>query len=101
MCSSDLPPFDPASIEGLDRHEVYLTADEAVFVFESALGVDALVPLFADPKLWEHVSAWGQHLGGTPRIAEEAFSWSRAKLDDDVSYLPTPGPGDSEGGDIY
>ena len=95
------PPFDPGSIEGLDRHEVYLTADEAVFVFESALGADALAPLLADPKLWESVSAWGQHVSGPPRIAEEAFSWSRPQLDDDVFYLPTPGPGDSEGGDIY
>jgi hypothetical protein len=95
------PPFDPASIEGLDRHEVYLTASEAVFVFESELGADALAPLLADSKLWERLSAWSQHVGGTPRIAAEAFSWSRAKLDDDVFYLPTPGPGDSEGGDIY
>jgi hypothetical protein len=95
------PPFDPASIEGLDRHEVFLTASEAVFVFESGLGGDALAPLLADPKLWERVSAWGQYVAGVPRIAEEAFSWSRAKLDDDVFYLPTPGPGDSDGGDIY
>jgi len=95
------PPFDPASIEGLDRHEVYVTGDEAVFVFESALGADALAPLLADPKLWESVSAWGEHLAGAPRITEEAFSWSRPQPNDDVFYLPTPGPGDSEGGDIY
>jgi hypothetical protein len=95
------PPFDPASIEGLDRHEVYVTGDEVVFVFESALGADALAPLLADPKLWERVSAWGEHVAGAPRIAEEAFSWSRSQPNEDVFYLPTPGPGDSEGGDIY
>ena len=95
------PPFDPASIEGLDRHEVFLTASEAVFAFESELGADALAPLLADPKLWERMSAWGRHVAGAPRIAEEAFSWGRAKPDDDLFYLPTPGPGDSEGGDIY
>jgi hypothetical protein len=95
------PPFDPASIEGLDRHEVYLTASEAVFVFESELGADALAPLLADPKLWELVSAWGQHVAGAPRIADEAFSWGRAVLDEDLFYLPTPGPGYSEGGDIF
>ena len=78
-----------------------MTADEAVFVFESALGADALAPLLADPKLWESVSAWGEHVSGAPRIAEEAFSWSRPQPNDDVFYLPTPGPGDSEGGDIY
>jgi hypothetical protein len=95
------PPFDPASIDGLDRHEVFLTASEAVFVFESDLGADALAPLLADPKLWERVSAWGQHVAGAPRIAEEAFSWGRVQPAADVFYLPTPGPGDSEGGDIF
>ena len=95
------PPFDPRAIEGLDRHEVYLTSDEAVFVFESHLGSDALAPLLSDPKLWEAVSAWGEHVAGPPRIAEESFSWSRGESADDVSFLPTPGPGDSDGGDIY
>jgi hypothetical protein len=95
------PPFDPASIEELDRHEVYLTGEEAIFVFESALGADALAPLLADPKLWELLSAWSRHVAGEPRIAEEAFSWSRPQADEDVFFLPTPGPGYSEGGDIY
>ena len=95
------PPFDPVVIEGLDRHDVFLTSDEAVFVFESHLGADALSPLLADPKLWEAVSAWGEYVAGPPRIAEEVFSWSRAEVADSVSFLPTAGPGDSDGGDIY
>jgi hypothetical protein len=95
------PPFDPAAIEALDRHDVFLTSDEAVFVFESRLGSDALGPLLSNPKLWEAVSAWGEHVAGPPRIAEEAFAWSRSESADDVSFLPTPGPGDSDGGDIY
>jgi hypothetical protein len=95
------PPFDPGAIEALDRHDVFLTSDEAVFVFESHLGSDALAPLLSDPKLWEAVSTWGEHVAGPPRIAEEAFSWSRSEAADDVSFLPTPGPGDSDGGDIY
>ncbi len=95
------PPFDPGAIEALDRHDVFLTSDEAVLIFESHLGSDALAPLLSDPKLWEAVSAWGEHVAGAPRIAEEAFSWSRSESLDDVSFLPTPGPGDSDGGDIY
>jgi len=93
--------FDPGAIEALDRHDVFLTPDEAVFVFESHLGSDALAPLLSDPKLWEAVSTWGEHVAGPPRIAEEAFSWSRSEAADNVSFLPTPGPGDSDGGDIY
>jgi hypothetical protein len=95
------PPFDPAAIAGLDRHEVFVTADEAVFVFESEFGADALAPLLADPKLWEAVAAWGEHVAGPPRIAESAFSWSRSEAEEEISFLPTPGPGDSDGGDIY
>jgi len=95
------PPFDPASIDGLDRHEVFLTASEAVFVFESELGADALAPLLADPKLWESASAWGPHVAGAPRVAEEAFAWGRPAPDEDLFYVPTPGPGYSEGGDIF
>jgi hypothetical protein len=95
------PPFDPGAIEGLDRHEVFLTSDEAVFLFESHVGADALAPLLADPKLREAVSAWGEYVAGPPRIADEVFSWTRSEAPDDVSFLPTPGPGDSDGGDIY
>ena len=95
------PPFEPAAIKGLDRHEVFLTTDEAVFVFESELGADALAPLLSDPKLWEAVAAWSEHVAGPPRIAEEVFSWIRREPTEDVSFLPTPGPGDSDGGDIY
>jgi hypothetical protein len=95
------PPFDPGAIEGLDRHQVFLTPDEAVFLFESHVAADALAPLLADPKLWEAVSAWGEYVAGPPRIAEEVFSWTLSEDPEDVSFLPTPGPGDSDGGDIY
>jgi len=95
------PPFDPAAIAGLDRHEVFVTSDEAVFVFESEFGADALAPLLADPKLWEAAAAWGEHVAGPPRIAESAYSWSRSEPEEEISFLPTPGPGDSDGGDIY
>jgi hypothetical protein len=95
------PPFDPGAIEGLDRHQVFLAPDEAVFVFESHVAANVLAPLLADPKLWEAVSAWGEYVAGAPRIAEEVFSWTRSEAPEDVSFLPTPGPGDSDGGDIY
>ena len=72
-----------------------------MFVFESHLGSDGLAPLLSDPKLWEAASGWGEYVAGPPRIAEEAFSWSRSESAEDVSFLPTPGPGDSDGGDIY
>lgn len=93
------PPFDPTELPGLDRHEVFLTTEEAVFLFESSLGVEALTPLLAEPDLWAAVGRWQDHLAGLPRIAEAAYSWTRREPANDLSYLRTPGPGDSEGGD--
>ena len=97
----DGPPFDPAEIPGLERHQVFLTADEAIFVFDTPLGHEALAPLTADPELWRAAAAWRAHIAGPPRIADDAFSWTRPQGLEELSSLPTPGPGDSEGGDVY
>lgn len=72
------PPFDPAET-ALDRHEVFLTQNEVVFVFESKLGLDALEPLLADPALWLSASAWHELVAGPPRIGEDAYVWSRSE----------------------
>jgi hypothetical protein len=95
------PPFDPAQMEGLDRHEVFLTPEEAIFLFDSHLGADALAPLVADPELWQAVAGWREHIAGPPRIAEDVYSWARRNERDELSYLPTPGAGDSDGGDVF
>jgi hypothetical protein len=81
------PPFDPEAL-GLDRHQVYLTATEAIFIFESRLGADALEPLLRDSELWQSAAAWHDHLSGPPRIAEDVFSWARSDVDLDRSLLP-------------
>jgi hypothetical protein len=85
----------------LDRHEVFLTTDETVFLFESRLGIEALTPLLAAPDLWAAVGRWQEHLAGPPRVAEAAYSWTRPETAKGLSYLPTRGPGDSDGGDIF
>jgi hypothetical protein len=73
------PPFDPELL-GLDRHQVFLTDTEAVFVFESELGASALEPLLQDPELWKSAAAWHAHLAGPPRIAEDVYSWTRPSV---------------------
>jgi hypothetical protein len=70
------PPFDPDAL-GLDRHEVFLTPSEAVFIFESELGAAALEPLLQEPELWQSAAAWHDYLAGPPQIAEDVFSWAR------------------------
>ena len=91
------PPFDPEAL-GLDRHQVYLTASEAVFVFESDLGASALEPLLQQPELWKSAAAWHDHLAGPPRIAEDVFSWTRPSVHIDPSLLP-PGLRNGHSGD--
>lgn len=95
------PPFDPDAIAGLEQHEAFLTAGEAVFVFASPLGPDALASRLADAGLSEAAASWSDFVAGPPRIAELVFAWARGPAAGDVSYLPTPGPGDSDGGDVF
>lgn len=81
------PPFDPEETR-LDRHEVFLTASEVVFVFESRLGAEALEPLLAEPQLWQSAAAWREHIAGAPRIAEDVYSWKRPETGADPSLVP-------------
>ncbi|MDX6413019.1 MAG: hypothetical protein QOH23_429 [Gaiellaceae bacterium] len=74
------PPFDPAALPGLDLHEVFLTFDEVVFLFDSSFGTHAIEPLLADAGLWRAAASWHDHLAGPPRIATEVYSWRRADV---------------------
>lgn len=76
------PPFDPAVLS-LTRHEVYLTEEEAVFVFEGPNVRTMLGRLTRDPTLWQAGLAWRDCVGGRPRLSTElprsgeppVFSW--------------------------
>lgn len=93
------PPFELEQTR-FERHQVYLTDREAIFVFEGP-GPATLELPGEDPALWRAAEAWNDCLAGKPRVASTAFSWERTGGPEGVSYAPTPGPGDSEGGDLY
>jgi hypothetical protein len=93
------PPFDLPS-SGLEAHHVFLTEREAVFVFEAA-DRSALERLVANVDVWAAAAAWRECVAGEPRLAEDAYSWTRTDVPEGVSFAPTPGPGDSDGGDLY
>ena len=94
------PPFDPAEI-GLGRHQVFLTEREAIFLFES-VSAEAAERLLSSSRVWAAAAAWKELVAGPPRLADEAYSWlSPEEPADYRSFEPTPGPGDSEGGDVY
>ncbi len=92
------PPFDPYEA-GLERHHVFLTDEEAVFVFE-ADNLEAAERLIGGESLWKAAEAWKDLVSGPPRLAEDSYSWVRAHIPEDLSFAATPGPGDSDGGDL-
>jgi len=92
------PPFDPSEV-GLARHQVFLTENEVVFLFE-AHDLDAAERLIGDGSFWKAAVAWEDLVAGPPRIADDAYSWVRPRVPDDLSFAPTPGQGDSDGGDL-
>jgi hypothetical protein len=95
------PPFDPDQLPELEHHEVFVSDDQAIFVFQASAGIDAFASRLVDPDLLQAVLAWREHVAGPPHIAEGVYSWTRSEGPGELSFLPTPGPGDSDGGDIY
>jgi hypothetical protein len=93
------PPFQLEQTR-FDRHHVYLTHREAIFVFEGP-GPATLELPGEDPALLRVAEAWNECLAEKPRVARAVFSWERVDGPEGVSFAPTPGPGDSEGGDLY
>jgi hypothetical protein len=89
------PVFDPETA-GLERHHVFVTEHEAVFLLEGERG--AIERLARDEGVW---SAWAEHAPARPRVAEDVYDWIRPEPHENVVYTSTPGPGDSEGGDVY
>jgi hypothetical protein len=93
------PPFD-FDTAGLERHDVFLTEHDAVFAFE-ADDPDAVERLASEPALWDELAGWNDLVAGPPRIAEDVYSWIRPHPSEEVFFAATPGPGDSEGGDVF
>jgi len=60
----------------LTRHQLLLTAAEAIFVFETA-DEHGLATLLADVDVWAAASGWHRLVAGPPRLAEVAYSWER------------------------
>jgi hypothetical protein len=93
------PPFDPEAV-GLERHHVFLTEHEVVFVFEGEAPA-AFEALVGDTKIWNAAAQWAEVAAGPPRVADDVYDWIRLEPRENVLYTPTPGPGDSDGGDLY
>jgi hypothetical protein len=80
------PPFDPAAL-GLKRHQVFITAREAVFVFAGPQVRKKLERATRNPTLWGAGLAWTACIAGRPRLssplealpaddAQPVYSWA-------------------------
>lgn len=73
------PPFDLAAA-GFDRHAVYLSDTEVVFVFEGQDAEWKLDDLTSDvfhEALHEAFGEWRTLADGKPHVASELFFWER------------------------
>ncbi len=69
------PPFDPADTF-LTRHQLLLTPEEAIFVFEADTD-EGLTALLSQLDVWAAAVAWRDLVAGPPRLAEVAYAWER------------------------
>ena len=69
------PPFEPGVL-GFERHAVYLSPEEVVFLFEGPSAARRLADMIDDMVSSASFSAWAHLLKGTPRIAHERYFWT-------------------------
>lgn len=69
------PPFDPAETS-LTRHELLLTPQEAIFIFEAGTD-EGLRTLLSQLDVWAAAATWRDLVAGPPRLAEAAYVWER------------------------
>jgi hypothetical protein len=83
---SEGPPYDVAE-GGFDRHAVFLSDTEVVFVFEGdevEWKLDDLVSDFFRARLREAFEQWKHLIEGEPQLAEEAYFWERRPPGEDA-----------------
>ena len=71
------PPFDPAG-RGFERHTVFLSANEIVFVFEGPEAqwrLDELIDDPFNPVVRKALDAWRPLIDGQPRLARAVYAW--------------------------
>jgi hypothetical protein len=81
------PPFDPADTF-LTGHQLLLTPEAAIFVFE-ADSDEGLTALLSQLEVGVEAVAWRELVAGPPRLAEMAYAWERPE----PRVVPAVGPG--------
>ena len=93
------PPLDPAAL-AIEKQEVFVTDSEIAFLFETS--DRGILERMAGPTSWVAEPEWREIVAGKPHVAEVGYSWSRPDTETTgLAFKPTPGPGYSEGGDVF
>jgi hypothetical protein len=71
------PPFDPATIAGLQSHDVYISGNSVIFIFEGANVRDIVEKLMHTTSVWMAATEWRQSITGRPRVLEDGYAWRR------------------------
>ena len=70
------PPFDPGE-SGFERHAVYLSADQVIFLFEADAADRSVQEILANGTRSAALGAWGPLLDQVPQLAVEGYYWKR------------------------
>lgn len=68
------PPFDLEAL-AVERHHVFVTEREVVFLFEGADARAAVRRLARRPGVLKAAAGWAALLAGSPLVADETYSW--------------------------
>lgn len=71
------PPYDLSEVPGLERHQVYVTDHDVLFLFEGADPGLAVERVLRDARVWRALEAWDDHVTGRPSVVEPDYTWSR------------------------
>jgi hypothetical protein len=91
------PPFD-LERTSLERHQVFLSDDALVLVFEGPHAGEEVRALTDGVAVLDRALQIGPHLAAAPELPAEVSAWERPHTLEGLSFAATPGPGDSEGG---
>ena len=70
------PPFDPGE-NGFERHAVYLTGDQVIFLFEGDAADRSVQEILTNGSRSAALGAWGTLLDQVPQLAVEGYYWKR------------------------
>ena len=71
------PPYDLDGVPGVERHEVYVTGCDVMFLFEGADPGFAVERVMRDARVWSALERWDDYVTGQPSVVDPDYTWAR------------------------